>query len=36
MTAIPQDLQQRWTVLSPPLSIRNEHEYNLAVERLNP
>ena len=35
MTAIPQELQTHWTIISPLLSIRNEHEYDLAVERLN-
>ena len=35
MTAIPYELQQHWTAISPLLSIRNEHEYDLAVERLN-
>lgn len=35
MTVILHELQQHWTVLSPLLSIRNEHEYVLAVERLN-
>ena len=35
MTVIPQELQQHWTALSPLLSIRNEHEYDLAVARLN-
>jgi HTH-type transcriptional regulator/antitoxin HigA len=35
MTAIPQELQHHWTAISHPLSIRNEHEYELAVERLN-
>jgi HTH-type transcriptional regulator/antitoxin HigA len=35
MTAIPQELQTHWTAISPLLSIRNEHEYDLAVERLN-
>jgi HTH-type transcriptional regulator/antitoxin HigA len=35
MTTIPYELQQPWTVISPLLSIRNEHEYDLAVERLN-
>jgi HTH-type transcriptional regulator / antitoxin HigA len=29
------ELQQHWTALSPLLSIRAEHEYDLAVERLN-
>jgi HTH-type transcriptional regulator/antitoxin HigA len=35
MTAILQELQQHWTALSPLLSIRNEHEYDVAVARLN-
>jgi HTH-type transcriptional regulator / antitoxin HigA len=35
MTAIPHELQHHWTAISPLLSIRNEHEYDLAVERLN-
>ena len=35
MTAIPHELQHYWTAISPLLSIRNEHEYDLAVERLN-
>src|SRR5437879_1209937 len=35
MTAIPQELQSHWTAMSPLLSIRNEHEYDLAVERLH-
>jgi hypothetical protein len=35
MTAIPHELLHHWTVISPLLSIRNEHEYDLAVERLN-
>ena len=35
MTAIPQELQHHWTAISPLLSIRNEHEYDLAVELLN-
>ena len=35
MTAIPHELQQHWTAISPLLSIRNEREYDLAVERLN-
>ena len=35
MTVIPQALQQHWTAIRPLLSIRNEHEYDLAVERLN-
>jgi HTH-type transcriptional regulator/antitoxin HigA len=32
---MPDELQQHWTALSPFLSIRNEHEYDGAVERLN-
>jgi HTH-type transcriptional regulator/antitoxin HigA len=35
MTVILQELQQHWTAISLLLSIRNEHEYDLAVERLN-
>jgi HTH-type transcriptional regulator/antitoxin HigA len=35
MTGIPLELQQHWTAISPLLSLRNEHEYDQAVERLN-
>ena len=35
MTVIPHELQQHWTAVRPLLSIRNEDEYDLAVERLN-
>jgi HTH-type transcriptional regulator/antitoxin HigA len=35
MTIMPHDLQQHWMALSPLFSIRNEHEYDCAVERLN-
>ena len=35
MTGLPQELQEHWTALSPLLCIRNEHEYDLSVERLN-
>ena len=35
MTVIPHELQQHWTALRPLLSIRNEHEYDQAAERLN-
>jgi HTH-type transcriptional regulator/antitoxin HigA len=35
MTGIPQELQQHWTAISSLLSLRNEHEYDCAVERLN-
>lgn len=35
MMVISHELQQHWTAISPLLSIRNEHEYDLAVEHLN-
>jgi HTH-type transcriptional regulator/antitoxin HigA len=35
MMVISQELQQHWTAVSPLLSIRNEHEYDLAIEHLN-
>jgi HTH-type transcriptional regulator/antitoxin HigA len=35
MTIMPHELQQHWMALSPLLSIRNEHDYDCAVERLN-
>ena len=35
MTVIPLELQQHWTAISPLLSLRNEHDYDRAVERLN-
>ena len=35
MTVIPQELQTHWTAISPLLSMRNEHEYDLALELLN-
>ena len=35
MTFMPHELQQYWMALSPLLSIRNEYEYDCAVERLN-
>lgn len=35
MTAIPQELERHWAVISPLLSIRDEQDYDLAVERLN-
>ena len=35
MTVIPQDLQRHWAAIAPLLSIRNEEDYDLAVERLN-
>jgi HTH-type transcriptional regulator/antitoxin HigA len=35
MIVMSQELQQHWTAVSPLLSIRNEHEYDLAIEHLN-
>jgi len=35
MSVMPDELQQHWTALSPLFSIRNQHEYDCAVERLN-
>jgi HTH-type transcriptional regulator/antitoxin HigA len=35
MRAISQDLQRHWAAIGPILSIRNEDDYDLAVERLN-
>jgi len=35
MTVISHELQQHWTAISPLLSMRNEHEYDRAVECLN-
>jgi len=35
MTGISLELQQHWTAISPLLSLRNEQEYDGAVERLN-
>ena len=35
MTIIPQALHQHWTAISPLLSVRNEDEYDRAVECLN-
>jgi len=35
MTGIPLELQQHWTAISPLLSLRNEQEYDRAVEHLN-
>jgi HTH-type transcriptional regulator/antitoxin HigA len=35
MTAITQDMHNHWTVINPFLVVRNEQEYDLAVERLN-
>jgi HTH-type transcriptional regulator / antitoxin HigA len=35
MTVFSQELQQHWTAISPLLSLRNEQEYDRAVEHLN-
>jgi HTH-type transcriptional regulator/antitoxin HigA len=35
MTGISLELQQHWTAISPLLSLRDEQEYDRAVERLN-
>ncbi len=35
MTSMSHDLQLHWTALSPLLSVRNEDEYDRAVECLN-
>src|SRR5258708_22838985 len=35
MIVIPKELQQHWTAVSSLLSVRNEGEYEQAVERLN-
>ena len=35
MSTIIQDIQNHWPAISPLLTIRNEQEYDLAVERLN-
>lgn len=35
MTVIPQEIERHWAVIAPLLSIRDEHDYDLAVERLN-
>ena len=35
MSVVPEDIQLHWRILQPLFSIRNESEYNLAIERLN-
>ncbi|GAB4532081.1 MAG: type II toxin-antitoxin system antitoxin HigA [Pleurocapsa sp.] len=35
MTAIAPELKKQWMEIAPYLTIRNEEEYNAAVERLN-
>ncbi|MBX3000535.1 MAG: hypothetical protein KF893_18590 [Caldilineaceae bacterium] len=35
MIVLTEDLQQHWAAISPLLTIRNEDEYDRAIERLN-
>src|SRR3989304_1171943 len=35
MTFVNEELQTHWAIIAPLLIIRNEHEYNAAVKRLN-
>ena len=35
MSTLTPDIQHHWTAISPLLTIRNECEYDMAVERLN-
>lgn len=35
MSVLTKDIQTHWTTIQPLLSIRNEREYDLAVERMN-
>jgi len=35
MSVIAEDIQAHWSVVRPLFSIRNENEYDLAIERLN-
>ena len=35
MTTITPELQKQWIEIAPILTIRNEQEYNLGVERVN-
>ncbi len=35
MKTMTKEIENHWTAISPLLSIRNEQEYDLAVERLN-
>ncbi len=35
MSMIAEDIQVHWNVVRPLFSIRNEREYDLAIERLN-
>ncbi len=35
MSVITDDIQAHWRIVRPLFSIRNENEYDLAIERLN-
>ncbi len=35
MSSIAKDIQHHWAVIRPMLTIRDEHDYDQAVERLN-
>ena len=35
LTTLPSDIDTHWSVLAPVLTIRNEEEYDQAIERLN-
>lgn len=35
MSPLAPDIQHRWSAISPILTIRDEREYDLAIERLN-
>ena len=35
MSEITDDIQARWRIVCPLLSIRNESDYDLAIEQLN-
>ena len=35
MNTITSDIQHHWNAISPLLTIRNEREYDMAIERLN-
>ena len=35
MSVITDDIQAHWRIVRPLLSIRNESDYDLAIERLN-
>ena len=35
MTVLTREIQSHWVVVHPLLTIRDEREYDLAVERLN-